>query len=132
METKETLREKLREIEEEEFRQAVENEYPAFKAMEGKCFKTQNCYSSPKKKSDYWPLYVKIQSIKKEDLYLSVNNEILAQFKGISFQTDNLGRTHVIPNYEGYVHSLEANSEISPEEFNYAWSKLLLNLSKML
>lgn len=130
MATKEQLRDKLRQIEEKEFKDLIDKHYPEFKALEGKCFKIRNYYSGAQKSSDYWFEYIKIQKIGKEDLYNLANGNITATFSGLCFQTDRDGRIIIDTVYRNYVHFMLKEKEITNEEFKRAWLKLQSKISK--
>lgn len=124
MKTKIQLQEELRKIEEKEFQELMEKHYPEFKKLEGKCFKIKNCYSNPRNESDYWFLYIKIQKIEREDLYLLRGEDISSNFHGISFQKDKYGIVSIDFEYSNYVHSMSEENEITNKEFKTAWSQL--------
>jgi hypothetical protein len=120
------LLKQLKAIEEKEFNEIIEANYPEFKKLEGKYFKYKNCYSCPQKKSDYWWLYSKVVTVEKENLYKSGEN-VLATCTCWGFQTDKNGMININPIYETYTHSLGV--EISKSEFEKAWKATLNELS---
>lgn len=128
--TKEQLQKELQQIEELEFNELIEKNYPKFKALEGKCFKLKNNYSLPQKKNDYWFLYIKILKIEKKDLYRS-KEVVLSYFNGWSFEQDKYNIININPNYNTHVHLLSQENEITEEEFNLAWLKLLNKINKI-
>lgn len=89
-------------------------------ALLGRCFKYRNCYSLPKKPSDYWWLYVKVVSVN----YWPVTFE---------FQTDRNGRIEVKQNKcaSGLDNGNESYTEISQKEFAAAWNRLQKHIGGM-
>lgn len=129
MRTKEELKAELEAIEQKEYEEFIETNYPKFKELVGRCFKLKNNYSCPEKKSDYWYKYTKITSIEKDDVYRSCGGEALSYYHGISFQTDKNGRIDINPMEESYVHSL--GNEITLKEFNRALDIVKLKINSL-
>lgn len=131
METKEELRAKLREAEENELNEIQEREYPKFKELIGKCFKLRNSYSCPESAKDYWDVYSKVIEIKKSYLYTggSDNKTVLSCCKVIQFQTTKNGSIMIEPYYRTYVHSL--GKEISAKVFSREFDKVIDKISKL-
>lgn len=126
--TKELLQKQLNDLAEQERKEMIKAYYPQFKGLIGKFFKTKNSYSLPKKPSDYWFIYTKITDIKKGDLY-DTGNGVLSEFRGFDFQTDMYGDITINKSRKGCVHSL--GDEITEQEFNEAWNKMIDSLNKL-
>lgn len=129
METKEELKAKLKKIEDAEYQALIDEHYPHFQAMIGKCFKYKNCYSCPESEDDYWWKYTKIASIEKDDLYVT-GDKVLSYFKGISFEKCKGGKIIIESEYNTYVHCI--GDEILQEEYDVALNLLKHDLSQIL
>jgi hypothetical protein len=128
--SKEKIEKQLDKILKDENREMIKLNYPTFKKLEGKCFKTKNFFSCPTRPSDYWWLYTKVLSIKPSDIYdTKSTNGITAHFTGYSFQTTKYGNVDIEKNKSGYVHSLD--QEITEKEFNTAWNKMMEEIGKL-
>lgn len=86
------------------------------RALVGKCFKyPNNCYSLPKKPSDYWPVYQKITS---------------ADYGGcnaMEFQTDSHGGITI--KFKTWAHQ-SGYVPITHAEFEKAWRKVQSKVAK--
>lgn len=120
---KEELQKKLNAIKEREWLKTVRINYPKFKKLEGKYFKTRNSYGSDEK----WWLYKKVTRINKSDLYMGAE-EVLCYYHGWQFQICSHGQFRVEQVKHGYVHCLDI--EISEKEFNNAYNKSIEWLDK--
>ena len=127
--TKEELRKKLNEIEETEHNELIDANYPKFEKLIGKCFKYKNSYSCPDTENDYWYIYTKVTSIEKSDLYVSGEN-VLSNFKGVSFQKCKYGIITIESNKSTYVHCI--GEEIPEEEYDKAKRALKNELYQIL
>jgi hypothetical protein len=81
-------------------------------ALVGRFFKTQNNYSCPKKKSDYWTLYVRVTS--------STDG-----LKGITSQVDKDGRVSINPDEFYVARTILSHEEITAGEYAEAWTKMM-------
>jgi len=84
----------------------------------GRFFKARNNYSCPEKPSDYWWLYIKVET----------DNEGL---HGVEFQTDKDGKIEVDFSRYYLRHSLEGYIEITEEEYAEAWESLKKKISNI-
>jgi hypothetical protein len=89
-------------------------------AMVGLCFKTRNNYSCPEKPSDYWQLYVKVQSTDEH-----------GHLKCLKFEVDKDGNVSVRKDQFYHPHSLDSYLTISPDEFQREFAKMLKHTEKM-
>ena len=91
--------------------------FPKFKKLEGTCYKTRNSFGGNRRP---WWLYIKILSIKRNDLYLSYgkDKQVLSYYSGVSFEACSDGSIRIENRRTGYVHSLD--KRISESEFNKA------------
>ncbi len=121
--TREQLRKRLKELLENENQELIDAHYPEFKALEGKCFKSENYYSCDEER---WLLYTKVQSILPEHVYVSGEN-VYSHFEGLNFQQTKDGVINIEPIKHGFVHSL--GEEISAEEFDAAWDSILSEIN---
>lgn len=100
--------------------------YPKIKKQyEGKCFKISNGYNNEER----WWLFVKITSIKPDDVYDTGGNGVTSHYTGYSFQTTIANITEIEQIKTGYAHSLE--NEITEQEFNAEWNKMIERLNKI-
>jgi len=127
--SKEELQKQLKAIAKAEEKAMIEEHYPEFKKLEGKCFKNKNNYSCPEKPSDYWWLYTKITEIKPDDVYDTRGNGVACHYKGYSFQTDKDGNITTRKEDYGYVHSL--GKEIPKKEFDKAFENMISALNEL-
>lgn len=104
----------------------ISQHFEEFKKLEGKYFKFRNGYGGNQKK---WWQYLKVKSIKKEDLYVSGEDRVLSYFTGITFEITSLGIAEIQFNHKGYVHSLDSYTEISESEFNKQLKSLIGKLA---
>lgn len=127
---KEQLQKELNSIQEKEQKEIVSKHYPIFKKKyQGKCFKMKNHYGNPRKRSDYWFVYIKVTEIKPEDIYDTRGNGVTSHYTGWQFQTDSSYNVSIQKKETGYIHSL--GQQIPESEFNEAWDKVINGLNKM-
>lgn len=121
--TKEELQARLQAIEEKEFSDKIETDFPELKKFEGKYFKLKDTYGSGKS----WYRFISVLSVKKEDAYFIYNGkQITSTFSGISFETRPEGMSCVKTISSDYIHSLD--KEISEKEFKNAFNKMMNKL----
>lgn len=124
---KEELLSQLKFIEEKERRETIDAAYPDYKKLEGKYYKEKNYFSCPKKKSDYWWMYIKVCKVEKDNLYLAINNVVLAKVECLRFQTDNYGTITIETKKNIYGNSL--GKEITKKEFDKAFLAMTKTIS---
>ncbi len=114
---------KLRTIQDQEI---INIHYPKIKEKyEGKYFKYNNGYNNKER----WWLYRKVIEIKPEDVYVAHDKSVNATQTGWEFETNTLGEITINLKARGYVSGL--GREISEEEFNTAWNKMIEKLNSL-
>src|SRR5690606_5369096 len=123
------------EIERKEEARRIEAAYPKLKKVEGKYFKFKNSYSLPETPSDYWWLFIKVTEVRKEDLYIGWDEEVMGKFRGWSFCTDKYSTIEISMDDQmssfRYLHFLDDCKEITEDEFNREWNKMVDKLDKL-
>lgn len=120
------LKSELNRLEVIQEHEVINNYYPKIKEKyEGKYFKVRNGYNS----KDRWWLYTKIVEIKPEDVYDTKGNGVTSHFTGWTFKLPTDGKIDISQVKHGYVHHL--GHEISEEEFNAAWNKMIEKLNSL-
>ena len=99
----------------------ISQHFEEFKKLEGKYFKFRNSYGGNQKK---WWQYLKVQSIKKEDLYVS-GEKVFSHFTGMTFELTSNDIAEIKINHKGYAHALDSYTEISEAEFNKQLKSLI-------
>ena len=82
------------------------------KALVGKFFKYRNCYSLPAKPSDYWWLYVRVESMSKG-----------GTLAALTFQRDSDGKIEFARH--DHWQRLDGHMSIPRREFNAAFKRML-------
>lgn len=120
------LQKEMNAIEEKISSEIRAKHYPKLKKQyEGKCFKISNGYNDKER----WWLFVKVTSIKPDDVYDTRGNGVTSHYTGYSFQTTTTPQVEVEEIRTGYVHSLK--NEITEDEFNSEWNKMIARLNKI-
>ena len=123
---KQLLQDKLNEIEKKEREDIRRVHYPEFKKQfQGKCFKSKNGYGGGSKG---WWYYTKVLCIKPEYIYDTKGTGITSHFDGYGFEVTTDGNVSIRDIDKYYVHSL--GEEITEEEFNKAWNKMVEKINK--
>lgn len=125
MATKEELQRQLAEIQQKEFEELIDANYPKFKALEGRFFREKNYFT----KTSPWWKYTKVLSIPKENLYCGSHGQVLSTFSGWSFEIQDGGLVCIETQKNGYAHSL--GEEISEKVFQKAWVETLGKLTSL-
>lgn len=93
-------------------------------ALVGKCFRYRNCYSCPEKPSDYWWLYIRVVSVRRD-----------GQCNTIQFQIDRNGMMTVTPSARTHTIFMSdapgSYRPISRRAFDRAWRTFKAKISKI-
>ena len=117
----EPYKKKLREIDEILWEEKVKEA----EANIGRCFVYRNnCYSCPKRQSDYWDTFYKIS-----DFHKAINDEDYDKYIITQCDKDSLGMIH-ISQYHDCISAprFEDYEEVSPKEFDKIYRGLLAEL----
>lgn len=87
----------------------------------GKFFKYRNCYSCPKKPSDYWPIYAKVTAVDKD-----------GHITALQFETDKYGSVSVkIKEHAYHMGNGDGWTEITASEYRRALKALKSKIAKL-
>jgi hypothetical protein len=70
-----------------------------------------------------------VTEINPDDVYDTGGNGITSRYKGWQFETTGCGAINISPKDFGYCHTL--GQQISEDEFNTAWNKMVENLDAL-
>ena len=83
------LMERIRQLDEKDRIRRIDELYPNLKLIVGKYYKFKNSYSLPSCEEDYWNLYIRVDGLDKDNIYLNDYGTYQVLYNVTKFQKPN-------------------------------------------